>query len=444
MHLPRREEFPRAQAQREPRQTGSMLRILQVIASLAPRYGGPSVACPALARALVRLGATVTVFTTNVDGPRKYRLPSGTTEQRDGVQYEYFDGWTWPAEYKFSPALARALFHRVAAFDVVHIYSMYIFSATAAAWACRRRGVPYLLQPHGTLDPYLRRRHALRKRAYEWLVERRNFRHAAAVLFNTPEEHRLAEAWLNHLVGSAEVPERAVVPVGVEEHWFAPSDPAVCASLLARFPELSGKQWIIFFGRLSFKKGLDVLARAFAEVARRNPQAHLVVAGPDTEGLGAQLRAWLQQSQVLEKASFVGVLDSQQSRALLGAGTVFVLPSYSENFGQAVAEAMACGLPVVISDRVNLCSAVAQAGAGVVVPCESAATAAAIEQILRQPAQARAMGERGRRLVAERYNGQTVAGQMLALYQRVALRGSRARAGFFRDDREQPARFGRW
>ncbi len=416
------------------------MRILQVIASLAPRYGGPSVACPALARALVRSGAAVTVFTTNVDGSTKCNLPLGTPQEHDGVQYEYFDGWTWPAEYKFSPALARALFRRVAAFDVVHIYSMYIFSATVAAWACRRHGVPYLLHPHGTLDPYLRRRHALRKRVYEWLMERRNFRHAAALLFNTPEELGLAEAWLHRIVGSAEVPERAVVPVGVEEHWFTPAEPAVCSSLLARYPELAGKQWIVFFGRLSFKKGLDVLARAFAEVVRRNPRAHLVVAGPDTEGLGAKLRAWLREAQVLEKASFVGVLDKQQSRALLGAGTVFVLPSYSENFGQAVAEAMACGLPVVISDRVNLCSAVARAGAGLVVPCEAAATAAAIEQILRQPAQGRAMGECGRRLVAEKFTWRIVAGQMLELYQRIALRAGRARVGVTCAGREPACR----
>ncbi len=397
------------------------MRILQVIASLAPRYGGPSVACPALARELARRGAEVTVFTTNVDGMGKLDVPLGAPVLRDGVLYRYFDGWTRPAEYKFSPSLARALDQSVADFDAVHIYSMYIFSAAAAARACQRHGVPYLLHPHGTLDPYLLSRHAARKRFYEWLIERRNFRRAAAVLFNSDAELRLAEDWLARVSEDADVPKRAVIYVGLDEQWLAPPDPDMRAWLFGDFPELAGKRLIVFFGRLSFKKGLDILARAFAQVARGREDVRLVVAGPDSEGLGNKLREWLRKEQVLEKATFAGMLDSQQSRALLAAAEVFVLPSYSENFGQAVAEAMACGTPVVISDRVNLHAEVRRAGAGLVVPCDASATAAAVEHLLANPSEARLMGERGRKLAEAQLSWRVVGGQMLELYRQIVL-----------------------
>lgn len=398
------------------------MRILQVIASLAPRYGGPSVACPALARELARRGAEVTVFSTNVDGAGKLGVPLDTPVLRDGVRYEYFDGWTLPAEFKFSAALAHALHRRVASFDVVHIYSMYVFSAAAAARACRRHGVPYLLHPHGTLDPYLRRRHPIRKRIYEWLIERHNFRSAAAVLFNSTDEMRLAEEGLSRLCGRARIPYSAVIPVGVDDIWFAPPDTSMRNWLFNRFPELAGKRLVVFFGRLSFKKGLDVLARAFAELSRTSEDLHLVLAGPDSEGLGNRLREWFRQAQLLEKVTFTGLLDAQQGRALLATAEVFVLPSYSENFGQAVAEAMACGTPVVVSDRVSLHVEISLAKAGLVVPCNEAATAVAIEQILLDPALAREMGRRGRQCAREKFTWAVVGERMLALYRQIALR----------------------
>jgi glycosyltransferase involved in cell wall biosynthesis len=297
--------------------------------------------------------------------------------------------------------------------------------------------VPYLLHPHGTLDPYLRRRHPIRKRIYEWLIERHNFRHAAAVLFNSADEMRLAEEWLARLCGRARVPYGAVIPVGVDDIWFAPPDHSVRNWLFNRFPELAGKRLVVFFGRLSFKKGLDVLARAFAELSRTSEDLHLVLAGPDSEGLGNVLREWFRQAQLLEKVTFTGLLDTLQGRALLATAEVFVLPSYSENFGQAVAEAMACGTPVVVSDRVNLHSEISKAKAGLVAPCNAEATAAAIGKLLRNPSQAREMGRRGRQCAMEKFTWAVVGERMLELYSQITAQAAVAQKSTGRAGCEQ-------
>ncbi len=404
------------------------MRILHVIASIAPRYGGPSVACPALCQELARRGHEVSIYTTNVDGNGHQPIPLAKPLTDKGVEVRYYPGWTIPREYKPSLSLWRALRKKILTVDVVHIYSMYIFSATAAAHFCRKYYVPYLLHPHGTLDPYLLRRHALRKGIYTILLERKRFRHAAAILFNSAEEMRLAAPWLTRHMSTASGntrPINAVVPVGVESDWFVPLDPAVRQQIYSRFPSLNGKRLIVFFGRINFKKGLDILARAFAAVARQQPDTHLVIAGPDDGGHSKRVRQWLAEGGVLPQATFTGPLWDKHRCALMQMADVFILPSYSENFGQSVAEAMASGIPVVISDQVNLWPEVRTANAGIIVRCDVEETAQAALTILRNAHVAREMGHRGRRLVHERYTWNAVGAQMEQLYEEICRSGNK-------------------
>ncbi len=398
------------------------MRILHVIASVAPRYGGPSATCPALCRELARRGHEVFIYTTNVDGNGRIDVPLDQPVICDGVEIRYFHGWTFPPEYKLSFALANALRKKIPAVDVAHIWSLYIFSASAAAHFCRKFHVPYVLHPHGSLDPYLLRRHALRKQVYSWLFERRKFQGAAAILFNSAEEMRLASDWLDGVVPQRSqpgVPFREVIPVGVEEECFNPPRPEAQAHFRQRFPELAGKRILLFFGRLSFKKGMDILTQAFVSVAREQKEVHLVLAGPDTEGYGEKVREWLKASGMRERATFTGALSGEDRFLALREAEVFVLPSYSENFGQAVAEAMACGVPVVVSDRVNISRAVQAAEAGLVVPCDAQQTAAALLLLLRNRALGRQMGARGRQWARENLAEKAVGERMIRLYEKI-------------------------
>jgi glycosyltransferase involved in cell wall biosynthesis len=408
------------------------MRILQVVATLAPRQGGPSVACPELSRELVRQGHHVSIYASNVDGLGKLNVPLDRPVMDDGVEVHYFRGWSEPSRYMFSASMWSALRDTVATFDVVHIYSIYGFSSSAAAYWCRKRGVPHLVHPHGSLDPFLRRRHRPRKWIHEKLLAERDYRKATGVLFNSAEEMRLASDWPGLKISrDGKAPKRFVVPVGLDPRWLQEPDAAAGERLRNQFPELRGRRLVVYFCRINFKKGLDILARAFAKVARDRQDVRLVLAGPDTEGYGDKVRGWLAEGGVLEKATFTGLLEGDLRFAALQQADVFALTSYTENFGQVVAEAMASRVPVLISDQVNIWPEVKQADAGIVVRCDVEATADALRTMLADPVRGREMGANGRRWTSEHLPWSVVAAQMARAYEdiagdRVVLRSSQA------------------
>jgi glycosyltransferase involved in cell wall biosynthesis len=308
--------------------------------------------------------------------------------------------------YKISISLFAALIRELRKFDIVHVHSLYQFPSTAAALCCRMFAIPYVLRPHGTLDPFLYRRHRPRKWIYEVLVERRNIGRAAAVHFTTNEEMTLAATLGIRFRG-------VVVQLGVRGHAGSSE------SFNSKWPQTRNRKTILFLGRLNFKKGLDLLARAFGELCRERDDVHLFLAGPDNDGYGSKVRDWLAEEGVLDRCTFAGMLTGEDKWDALAGADLFVLPSYSENFGLALGEAMACGLPVVISNRVNIWHEVAEARAGLVVNCEVNELRAAMSALLDDSAEGRRMGEAGRRLVAERFTWAAVGEKLRELYQQL-------------------------
>jgi glycosyltransferase involved in cell wall biosynthesis len=382
------------------------MKILHVIANLAPRYGGPSQACWEMARAVARLGHEVSIYTTNQDGPGILPVPTDRPVGRDGVEIRYFPIQP-PRIWGTSLPLARALAQKIPAVDLVHIHSLYLFHDIVAGHYCRAHGVPYLMQPHGSLDPFIYRRHRWRKSLMERLFEHRNLRHAAALHFTTAEEQELAAPFTFGNPG-------LVVPLGIDFEEFA--ELPAPGRFRARYPDIGDKKIVLFFGRVNFKKGLDLLARAFGVVARHREDVHLVIAGPDNEGWGERVRTWLQAAGVLGRATFTGMLLGPERLAVLRDASVFVLPSYSENFGLAVIEAMAAGLPVIISDQVNIFREVQEFGAGKITPCDADPLATAILELMENPDVATDMGQRGLALVKARYQWDNVAKALEAAY----------------------------
>jgi glycosyltransferase involved in cell wall biosynthesis len=179
---------------------------------------------------------------------------------------------------------------------------------------------------------------------------------------------------------------------------------------------------ILYMGRLTFKKGLDILARAFAKIAREREDLHLLLAGPADDGYEQKVRGWLADGGVLEKATFAGLVGGEDRFAVMQLADVFALSSYTENFGQAVAEAMASGLPVVISDQVNIWPEVLKADAGLVVPCDADATAQALRNLLDNRTRARQMGTNGRRWVEENLPWDIVGAEMVHVYEDLVKR----------------------
>lgn len=383
------------------------MRILHIIPSLAERSGGPSKAVVEMCRELGRRGHDARIYTTDADGPNALDVPLGRSVAVGGVDITYFSA-TRNEYYKVSLPMVAAVKANVSHYDVVHIHSLYQFSATVAAHYCRKYGVPYILQPHGTLDPYIYRHHRFRKWPYEALIERRNIRCAAAVHFTSVEEMALAHSLGLGLRGE-------VVPLGIEIEDDAFNSEAADSL----WPELVGKKIVLFLGRVNFKKGLDTLARAFGEVRRCRRNVQLVIAGPDNDGYVPRVRRWLADQGVLDATTFTGMVLGERKAALLERADLFVLPSYSENFGIAVVEAMAAGLPVVISNRVNIWREIDAAGAGLVVNTDAGEVANAVLALLDSPPIAKEMGARGRRLARDRFSWRTAGERLIQLYERV-------------------------
>lgn len=386
------------------------MRIQHVIANLSPERGGPPKAAMEMSRALARLGHEVSLYTTNADGHSILDVPTDRPVLVDGVTIRYFPIGRF-RRWGFSGPLGKALRADIHGFDVVHIHSLYLFHNFVAAHYCRRYGIPYLMRPHGTLDPFLRRKSRLKKAVYNVLIEKRNLDNAAAIHYTSQDEMDLVHSALTIRAPGV------VVPLGldVDEYATLPTR----GTFRARFPEIGNKFIVLFLGRLNFKKGLDLLTRAYGTIARRRQDVHLVIVGPDEDGYGCRVQSWLADEGVAGRVTFTGMLRGQDKLAAFADADVFVLPSYTENFGIAVVEAMACGLPVVISNKVNIWREIAQAEAGLVVNCDSGELANALLKIMDTTEDPKRLGANGKILVQDRFTWDSAAKQMLRAYENI-------------------------
>ncbi len=387
------------------------MKLLHVVASYAPawRYGGPIQSVAALCQGLARLGEEVTVFTTNIDGPCNLAVPVGRPVVREGVRVHYF-GVQQPRFWSFSWGLTQALRREVRSFDLVHLQGIFGYPCLAAGYFCRKYGVPYIVSPRGMLCAVAHKIKPLRKKVYLAAFERRNLKAARAIHFTTVDEER------QRIPLGARLPA-VVVPNSIDLEPFRSLPPY--GSFRARYPEMAGKRLVLFFGRLHQIKGLDRLVEAFSRVAQKLSDVHLVVAGYDGEGYGERVREALERHGTLDRVTFTGPVVGDQKLAAFRDCDLLVMPSYQENFGMAALEAMACGLPAVVSKGVYLYPEIERAGAGLVVDGEPAGLAQAMETLLEDPALRARLGEAGRRLVAERFSAERVAAEMRSVYRSI-------------------------
>jgi len=385
------------------------MRILQVIPSLALGFGGPTKAVLTFSFALARLGQDVTIFSTDADIKGRLAVPLKMPINIQNVKVFYFPV-QYPRHYKFSLSLAQALRKDIPQFDIVHIHSLFQFSTLAASYYCRKYRKPYIIRPLGQLDPFVLRRHSFCKRLYLWFFEHGNLERASALHFTTDEERRLTEKM--NLKN-----KNIVLEMGVDLSEFE-TLPRY-GTFRAKYPILKDKKIILFLSRINFKKGLDILVKAFADIARKREDVYLVIAGPDNEGYSRRVKGWLAKEEMLNRVIFTGMLVGQDKLAVFKDSDLFVLPSYSENFGMAVIEAMACGIPVVISNKVGIYREIQENNSGVVVECQEGSLCEGIRSILDNENFAQELSSKGKKMVAEYYNIDRVAYKMIESYKEI-------------------------
>lgn len=371
--------------------------MLHVIAGVAPCDGGPSVAIHAIARGLTKLGADVTVATTNADGRGELTVPVDREVITGGVRYQYFRR-TLNGDWKFSLPLTSWLSRNIHRFDIVHVHGLFSYATIPACRLAARAAVPFILRPLGTLDPWSLQQKAWKKRPYLRLVERRHLSDAAAIHVTSPQE------------------ADAVAALGYgAKTWLVPLGAELPAERTG--PRLTGPFRILYLSRLHEKKGLPLLFEAVARVKLRKVESvELFVAGGGTPYYEQSMRANCDALGIRDQVRFLGHVEGTAKQQLLTSADLFVLPSHTENFGIAVAEAMAAGLPVIVSDQVGLADEIRDSNAGIVVPRESGAIEAAIVKLMRDPAECARLGRNGRALIARRFSWDRTSNALMSLY----------------------------
>lgn len=375
------------------------MKVAHAIATLDQAAGGPVNALRGLAQAQAALGLNVHVLTGDCpsDSPIRADLESA------GVQITDYQLRGRTAALRAVGAiheLSKALLDS----DVLHVHGVWNLLPTLAAEVARRRRLPYVVRPCGMLDAWSLTQRPWRKRIHLGLVTRRILEQAALIHATTPQE-QIEVRQLGPL------PPVLVRPNGVDERAFAASSEMLSEELK---PLFARSRVVLYLGRVHPKKGLDLLVQAFAET--KSDGTCLLVVGPRDAGYYEDVQAQISRLGLTDRVKFLNPLYGPERFSVYAASHVFALPSQQENFGITVAEAMACGTPVIVSPEVALSAAVKETDSGLVVTRNPTAFAQSIDQTLMNEEQRLAMGCAGRRTADARYRWSSIAEQWRDTY----------------------------
>ncbi len=394
---------------------GCRMRILRVIPSLNPRDGGPVEGLKRSAEVLDSLGHQTEVACVDPpDAPWLKGLP---------FRAHALGPATRP--YGFSGRLAPFIRSTRANYDAAVVHGLWSYSSVGAWLGLRGGSTPYCVFTHGMMDPWFKQefpvKHAA-KQLYWLLLQGRVLTGAHSVLFTTEEERRLARRSFFGFSGYREevVAYGAAAPSGDDDRQIR--------AFRAALPDLGERRFLLFLSRIHPKKGCDLLVSAFAAAAADHPDLDLVIAGPDQTGWRKDLDAIAAERGIAGRIRWPGMLSGDAKWGAFRAAEAFVLPSHQENFGIAVAEAMACSTPVLITDKVNIWREVEAARAGLVAPD----TAPGIVSLLRAflalgSAEKAAMGQAARLCFEQSFDVRSAALSLLDVLARAAA----TRAGPF-------------
>ena len=383
------------------------MKVLQVIPSLSWVHGGPSRAIRVIEHALINQGVSVETIATDDDGRgKRLQRDCGRALTEEGSIRRYFRKWF--DFYIVAPGMLVWLLRNVHHYDVVHVHAQFSFASLAGAWAARRAGVPYIIRPLGTLSRYslLSRRPWVKKLSL-FLFEKRLLRDAAAVHFTSELEQTEALA-----LG---VPMRSrVVPLAVE------GEPRPSRAVVEQhFPELINSEVVLYLSRIDPKKNIEGLLRAFALCAAGRPQLRLLVVGDGLTTYIASLKSLALELGIEQKVVWAGHLSGEAKAAAFGVASVFALSSFSENFGIAAVEALAAGVPSVLSESVAIAGDARDAGAAFVSTTDPESIAKAIASLLDDAAVRHRMSDLARAFAERNYSVGAMGRSLIDLYNHV-------------------------
>lgn len=387
------------------------MKVLHVIPSVSPLRGGPSEAVLQMVRALQAQGITAEIVTTNDDGAGILHVPLNEwLEYPDQapVPIRFFPRFSpsIPAlrEFAFSGSLALWLWQHMAEYDLVHVHAVFSAASTIAMVIARLQNVPYIVRPLGQLCHWSLQQGHHKKQLYLQLIERANLNQAQLIHFTSDQEQQEA-------LQLGLKPPGFVLPHGLVMPPYLPNAKAQLRQYLNLPLE---EPIVLFLSRLHPKKGLDYLIPALSQL-----QGHrftFVLAGNATPEYESEVQQLLQATGLIAQTRRMGFVQGETKTLLLQGADLFVLTSHSENFGIAVLEAMAHGLPVLITPGVALASLVKRSHLGWVTPLDQATITHTLQQVFDNLPLANHMGECARHLVEQHYSWHHIATHLIQQY----------------------------
>lgn len=384
------------------------MRVLHIIEGLAPWRGGLSRAPAHLSQALRGQGIDGEIITTT--------LPmDGEIFQPEGVEVQAFPRKVLRA-WGYAPHLSQAIKAAIQRADLIHVHGLWCYPhlvTSRAAWSARK---PYVVCPHGMLDEWALNQGRFKKRIYANLIEWQTLRRAAVI-------HALGESEAANIKRLGIATQVVTIPNGVNEAEFARlPDRQV---FIRKHPMLADKTIFLFLGRIHPKKGVTLLAKAFGEVASARPDVALVMAGPDEASSQEQMEACMDAEGAAGRYIFTGLLETGERMEALAAADVFILPSYSEGFPIAPIEALAAGVPVIVTAACNI-PGIEEHKVGLISTTEASSLSQTMIKLADDPTLRKQMGANGRAMVSNTYTWDKIAAQMTTVYQNI-LRRSKGR-----------------
>jgi glycosyltransferase involved in cell wall biosynthesis len=382
----------------------SNIKILHVIRDISPETGGPVSAIRGLSHAQIERGDEIRIVTTD------YGLADGYTSAEHEFIYPCsFEAW------RYAPSLGKAMKKHIKWADAVHIHTLWEYPSLIAARMARTLNKPFLLRPCGMLDAWSMGQGSLKKKIYLKLFSKDLYSDFCRLHFTT-EAEKEKSIYPAHL-------DSVIIENGISDVAF--SDANNARDFFSHFPELTGKRIVLFLGRIHPKKQPDIALGAFAQAAVEFPKAHMVFAGPYEDSYRDKLVKMARKLGVHKKITFTGMIQGASLYGSFRAAEMFVLPSMQENFGLAVAEAMANACPVIVSEHVDIKGYIQKGEAGLVCDATADAFAVAIHRVMSMPQLGESMGQQGRE-VAKRYFRWNIAADRLdTVYQEMTLKQKR-------------------
>ncbi|HKK15876.1 MAG TPA: glycosyltransferase, partial [Gammaproteobacteria bacterium] len=348
------------------------MKVLHVVPSYFPavRYGGPVYSVHSLCKNLVKAGLKIDVLTTNIDGTGISEVPVGRDVVLDGVTVRYCPS-PWLRRLYYSPSMKRYLTDHISQYDLLHIHSIFLWPTNMAARIAQDNNIPYILSPRGMLDKALiKKKNTIIKKLWISFMEAKTIENATAVHVTSKHEKELLSEF------NFNFPEILEIANGVEEpmEWDLSKVSPDVRSVIKQQP------FALYLGRINWKKGLDRLIAAMKSVPAR---VMLVIAGNDEEDYSREIKRIASEAGVSNRLLLIPrFVSGADKEALFATSRLFILPSYSENFGNTVLEAMIRKVPVIVTPEVGLASEVEQSGAGRVAKGDAGAIASAISELI--------------------------------------------------------------